>query len=148
MDSVLSLDIMPKVTPAFLRFSDSTFRKYAENFKNEITKAYPHRLFWSLGIPAYTISPKGAKYYLEKCIPLKDFSHDIAILDMEYFDREVIRLNCENNYGIDINMAIHYRTTKSYVSLPPLALSKNFKDTSYIHPSNKNNLRPPFKVPI
>jgi len=148
MDSVLSLDIMPKVTPAFLRFSESTFRKHLENFKNETSKAYPHKLFWSLGIPAYTISPKGAKQYIKKCLPLKDFNHDVAILDMQYFDREVIRLCCDNNYGIDVNMAVHYRTSKSYVSLPPLALSPNIKNNSYIHPSNKNNIRPPFKVPI
>lgn len=141
LDSILSLDIMPNVSPAFLKFSQNSFRKYTKNFQENTISSYPNKLYWSLGIPAYTISPKGAKYFLEQCVPVKDFNFDITILNVEYFDKEVFKLCSEINLGIDISMARLWKSCDAYVSLPPLAISCNETKESYIHPFNKKNKR-------
>lgn len=139
LDSVLSLDIMPNVSPAFLKFSQSNFRKYTKTFQGDTTAVYPNKLYWSLGIPAYTISPKGAKYFLENVVPIKDFNFDMTILNIDYFDKEVFKLCSEINIGIDVSMARFYKSCSAFVSLPPLAISCNEISESYIHPFNKKN---------
>lgn len=120
-DSILSLAVMPNVSPSIIIFNQDELRNNVENFKNNKSNSYPFSLDKCFGIPAYTISPKGAENFKKGCFPLENFE-----LFFPGLDREM------PNTGIDVAMNKIYSTTNSFVSFPPLAITKNEHEISTI----------------
>lgn len=139
IDSIMSLDIMPNIAPVFCRFSQNSFKDNVETFVNDNTPCYPHKLFYSSGIPAYTLSVNGAKYLKQKCVPFQNFFKQFPVVTFTTQDTEEIEILIQRNEGVDTAMAQVYHSSKSFVSLPPLVLSVNNKFKSDVHPLNSKN---------
>jgi len=125
-DSILSLLSMMSFSPAVVLFNQDMIRNNIDKFKLEKTNSYPLRLDKCFGIPAYTISPKGAGLFKSLCFPLKNFELFFPVLNKNI-----------PNTGIDIAMNKVYSTTASFVSFPPLAITKNEHNISTIQNINK-----------
>lgn len=125
-DSILSLLSMINFSPAVVLFNQDMLRNNIDNFKLEKTNSYPLKLDKCFGIPAYTISSKGAELFKSLCFPLKNFELFFPVLNRNI-----------SNTGIDIAMNKIYSTTGSFVSFPPLAITKNEHNISTIQITNK-----------
>jgi hypothetical protein len=68
----------------------------------------------ALGLPCYSVSPKGARALRDFCLPLRPMQ---------------LRLPGENrflrNIGIDCMMAALYPDLQAFASFPPLAVTRN-----------------------
>jgi hypothetical protein len=73
------------------------------------------------GIPAYTISPKGAEKFKGQCFPLVPLEVEFPLMDHAML-----------NNGIDIAMNNLYSSVNAYACFPPLAITKNEHSTSTI----------------
>lgn len=139
IDSIMSLDIMPNIAPVFCRFSQNSFKDNIYSFINDTTPCYPHKLFYSSGIPAYTLSVKGATFLKQKCLPLQSFYNQFPVVTFTTLDVEEIEVLEQRNEGIDTAMGRYYHSSNSFVSLPLLVLSLNNKYISDVHTLNKKN---------
>lgn len=119
-DAILGLEFMKDVSPAFMKFDQDQLRRGINLFISSIEKVSAFRLGVALGTPAYAISPKGAKLFIENCLPIGNSSVDIPLLGKSF-----------TNTGIDIQMSSIYGDTGSFVVLPPLVvtLNENSKST-------------------
>lgn len=120
-DSILSLNVMPGVSPAVMLFNQDHLRKSLGEFQAMQGLPAALRLDKCFGTPAYTISPAGARKYMLHCFPLKRFGVYFPVLDKEL-----------PNNGIDIAMNRIYGQTNAYCSVPPLAATPNERATSLI----------------
>lgn len=72
-DTCLTFDLMPGFSPCFAAFAfdqDAMRLKLADFHRHRITtSAFPLKV--SLGIPGYTVSPRGARRLLKFCLPLR-----------------------------------------------------------------------------
>jgi GR25 family glycosyltransferase involved in LPS biosynthesis len=113
-DSILSLNVMPHVSPAVAVFDQESLRASIPAFVKSSTVPTLFRLDKCFGTPAYTISPKGAGNFKRLCFPLNAFRVWFPLLNREI-----------PNNGIDIAMNRYYAELTSFVSFPPLAVTKN-----------------------
>jgi GR25 family glycosyltransferase involved in LPS biosynthesis len=113
-DSILSLMSLAGVSPAVLKFDQDLLRENLEAFRSSTEPSYPLGLDRCCGIPAYTISPAGARKFKAECFPMKDFHIYFPVMN-----RKIA------NTGVDMAMARTYSITKSYVAFPPLVVSPN-----------------------
>jgi len=120
-DSILSLSAMTNISPTVILFDQDTLRSNVEYFKINKTKSYAFKLDKCFGIPAYTISSKGAEKFKKLCFPLENFELFFPVLNRKI-----------PNTGIDIAMNRVYASTNSFVSFPPLVITKNEHEISTI----------------
>ncbi|NML45169.1 glycosyltransferase family 25 protein [Ramlibacter sp. G-1-2-2] len=120
-DSILSLMSTAGFSPAVMVFDQDLLRENMEGFRTSTTPAVPLGLDRCGGIPAYTISPKGARKFRAECFPMKHFEMFFPVLNRNI-----------PNAGIDIAMARTYSVTKSFVAFPPLVATKNEQRLSTI----------------
>jgi GR25 family glycosyltransferase involved in LPS biosynthesis len=113
-DAILSLNLLPGISSGVVVMNQDQMRSTIDNFMNLTNMPSLLALDKCFGIPAYTISPNGAKKFKSLCFPLKPFSVWFPILNK----------NIPNN-GIDISMNKIYSSTKSYICFGPLVLTKN-----------------------
>jgi GR25 family glycosyltransferase involved in LPS biosynthesis len=117
-DSVLALKILPGV-PAMMGFDQNAMRAAINGFPFTTGMPLAFRLDCSFGLPAYTVSPAGAKKFKSRCFPLADFHRPLPAMP-----------NPVRNLGIDVAMANIYPTCDAYVSFPPLVVTRNDHVTS------------------
>lgn len=120
-DSILSINAIPDISSSVVVFDQAQLRRNVDKFKCEKSKSYPFRLDKCFGIPAYTISPRGAKLFKSKCFPMQNFELYFPVLNKKL-----------PNAGIDIAMNRVYSEANSYVAFPPLAVTKNDHEISTI----------------
>lgn len=120
-DSILSVAAMPHISPSVVLFNQEEMRNNVNTFRSDKGQPYPFRLDKCFGIPAYTISPKGAGVFKSMCFPMKHFELFFPVLNRKI-----------PNCGIDVAMNKIYGTTNSYVSFPPLVITKNEHESSTI----------------
>jgi len=113
-DSILSLHIMPNISPAVVLFGQEQLRESIVNFQILQQKPSMFRLDKCFGTPAYSISPAGAKRFKALCFPVKNFKVYYPVINKEL-----------PNEGVDSAMNRIYRLTNSYCCFPPLAVTKN-----------------------
>jgi GR25 family glycosyltransferase involved in LPS biosynthesis len=124
MDAVLSLMSLAGVTPAVVLCNIDLVRENMDAFQASTAPSWPLGLDRCFGIPAYTISPSGARRFREECFPLRNFEIYIPVLNRNY-----------RNNGVDIAMARAYSVTKSFVAFPPLVATKNDNASSTVQPA-------------
>jgi hypothetical protein len=73
----------------------------------------------------YSISPKGAEALIAHALPLREMEILIPRVGRETGPPRIIP-----NAGIDIVMSAAYPHLQAFVSVPPLAVSKNIKEGS------------------
>jgi hypothetical protein len=72
------------------------------------------RLTNAFGLCCYSISPLGARKFLDHCFPLRESELFICEVNLRV-----------GNYGIDVAMNHLYCQSQSYVCFPPLAATAN-----------------------
>ncbi|HYD62312.1 MAG TPA: glycosyltransferase family 25 protein [Noviherbaspirillum sp.] len=121
LDYVLSLSFMPGISPAIAYFDQEQMRSAIAAFQSFDARPNLLGLDKCWGIPAYSISPAGARKFKERCFPLKPLELTVPLTD--------IRLS---NTGIDSAMNAIYGSTKSFVCFPPLVVTENDHSISTI----------------
>jgi len=119
-DSILALRVLPGM-PAVMAFDAQAMRAALAGFPYTTARPAAFRLDVAFGLPAYTISPNGAKKLTARCFPLTEFRREQTLL------AEPV-----TNKGIDAALTNHYGTTDTYVCFPPLAATPNDKAASTI----------------
>jgi glycosyl transferase family 25 len=120
-DSVLSVHAMPGVSPAAMLFDQALLRRSLDTFQRSVDPVLALRLDKCFGIPAYTISVKGAQRMRQLCFPLAQLSVRFPILNREF-----------PNLGVDLAMNAAYSNTASYACFPALAVTCNDREASTI----------------
>ncbi|KWH12775.1 glycosyl transferase [Burkholderia territorii] len=120
-DSILRGSIFNSRTPVTMRFDEAALARSVDDFRSDRSAVLVMNLLEFYGICAYTVSPAGARFLLDRCFPLKPevlFSHGL--------DRPI------SNFGIDVAMNKCYGEMRSVASFPPLAITMNDHRTSTI----------------
>ncbi|MFJ9451903.1 glycosyltransferase family 25 protein [Herbaspirillum sp. NPDC101397] len=120
-DSILSLNSMPGISPTVLFFDQFQLRNNIYGFQAATQQPNPLPLDKCFGTPAYSISPKGAKKFIQGCFPLQHF-----LLYFQGLNKEL------PNNGIDIAMNRIYASTNSFACFPPLVITKNEHEISSV----------------
>jgi GR25 family glycosyltransferase involved in LPS biosynthesis len=118
-DSMLSLNVMRGISSCLVLTDQGTLRRSIGQFRADTSPSQPMPLERCFGTCAYSISPKGAAVFKENCFPLKPMSVSFPLLKQP-----------RSNNGIDIEMNALYPNTRSFVSIPPLAVTPNFNAES------------------
>jgi GR25 family glycosyltransferase involved in LPS biosynthesis len=120
-DSYLLFDLIPGVSPCLSCFDEEQMRANLAEFQGRSLTPQPYRLKRALGIPAYSISAKGAQVLKSACLPLARIKVFFPGLDRHL-----------SNFGIDIMMNNAYPQIEAYVSFPPLVLTRNENEKSTV----------------
>ncbi|GBR12059.1 glycosyltransferase family 25 protein [Acetobacter oeni] len=130
-DVNLTFDVLPGVSYCVVGFNQTLMRFGVDCFRGMTVHSAPFRLFKALGICSYAISPKGARRFLDLCLPLKD--------DDFYYYRTNETLK---NTSLDQVMCHHYEETKSYCCFPSLCITPNEHSRSTVRRSERNTYVP------
>jgi GR25 family glycosyltransferase involved in LPS biosynthesis len=120
-DHVLSLNLIPNISPIMMLFNQNQLRESTDIFKKETYESTLFPLDKTFGIPAYSISPKGALFFKEYCFPLQPFEIVFPLMNRKM-----------QNNGIDIAMNRIYSSSRSFACFPPIAITKNEKEISTV----------------
>lgn len=126
-DSILSVSDLKGISPAVMLFNQNLMRQNIHHFINLDSEPNVLRLDKCFGIPAYSISPNGAKKFKSLCFPMKNFELYFPVLNRKI-----------PNTGIDIAMNRIYSETNSFVAFPPLVITENLHEISTIQRRSKN----------
>ena len=113
-NAALDIDFLPGISPCLVLCEQASLRARAENFQNLPISPRRFRLRQALGLPCYSVSPKGARALRDFCVPLRPMQ-----LQLPGNNRHL------RNVGIDCMMAALYPRIAAFVSFPPLAVTKN-----------------------
>ena len=113
-DTYLLYELMPGVSPCLCCFDEEQMRAGASAFQEQKIAPQAFRLTRALGIPCYSISPKGARALKAASLPLAKIKVFFPGLNRHL-----------SNFGIDVMMNHVYPQLKAYVSFPPLVITKN-----------------------
>jgi hypothetical protein len=79
------------------------------------------RLRNAFGSVCYSISPGGARKFLDYCFPLREFTLEIRETNFKL-----------PNVALDVMMCSYFRQTSSWACFPPLALTDNDQSASSV----------------
>lgn len=119
-DSILNIESNENIGISTILSDPEKMCQSVTSYKSSDIEPTLHRLHNAFGTMCYTITPAGARKFLGDFIPLEN-----SIV-------EIPRLGAIPDIGIDVKLNKKYKSTKSYVSFPPLALSKNERDKSTV----------------
>ena len=120
-DAILMMDFLPGTSPCIVACDQEAMRRGAEHFQRQPISPQPVRLLGTMGLPCYSISPKGARAFRAKCWPLRDLSLYLPGMNATL-----------SNIGIDVAIAAAFPQTQAYVCYPPLVISPNETDNSTV----------------
>lgn len=122
-DSFLTFMLPGGFSPCVAHFSQDEMRSNMRHFQRQNMEHSIYRILGVFGIPAYTVSPTGARKLLEWCFPLCE-------LDVFFWG---LNRHLPNN-GIDIVMNSFFREpdNNALVAFPPLVITSNDHSISTI----------------
>ena len=120
-DTILMMDFLPGTSPCIVACDQGAMRNGVEHFQRQPLTPQPVRLLGTMGLPCYSITPKGARAFREKCWPLRGLSLYLPGMNSTL-----------SNIGIDVAIAGAFPHTQSYVCYPPLVISPNETDHSTV----------------
>jgi glycosyl transferase, family 25 len=112
-NAALDFELLPGVSPCLVLFEQTSLRSAASRFQQLPIAPQPFRVRQALGLPCYSISPKGARALREFCVPIRP-------MQLRLPGGRRLR-----NVGIDCMMAGLYPNIMAFVSFPPLAITSN-----------------------
>jgi glycosyl transferase, family 25 len=112
-NAALDFELLPGVSPCLVLFEQESLRTTAQRFQQLPIAPQPFRVRQALGIPCYSVSPKGARRLREFCFPLRP-------MRLRLPGRRLLR-----NVGLDCMMAALYPDIMAFVSFPPVAITRN-----------------------
>ncbi|HSW16021.1 MAG TPA: glycosyltransferase family 25 protein [Ramlibacter sp.] len=120
-DAALSLNLMPGVSPTIVMMDHGQMVNSIENFQYADTEPSLLRLERCFGNPCYTISPAGARRFKARCFPIMRSESMFPLIAVPV-----------PNTGIDNSMNRVFWQRQSFISLPPLVVTKNERAVSTI----------------
>ena len=114
--STLWASPLPFLSPCKMEFNEESLRLNLESYLSAPINPIPLRLHNSCGTIAYTITPAGAQKFLSILLPLKN-EVELLIPNMA-----IIKILPS---ALDMAIGEAYTKTNSFVSFPPLVLTKN-----------------------
>ena len=118
-DAVLMMDLLPGVSPCLVACDVEQMRIGVLQFQRQLLSPQPVRLLQAFGTPCYSISAKGARAFQSLCFPIPELSVFFPGLSRTL-----------PNFDMSIMMSNAYPRTKSFVSFPPLVVTKNEDSTT------------------
>lgn len=122
-DSILLAAPETSLSPFLMRFRQDEMRANKLSYLKAPVHPTLLRLRAAFGSLCYSISPAGAKTYLDYCFPLRPFAITIPEINFQMA-----------NVALDATMCSFYRNSRSWVCFPPLAVADNDHATSTVQP--------------
>jgi GR25 family glycosyltransferase involved in LPS biosynthesis len=120
-NSILWFDLIPGVSGCVGQFDQGSLRKGIDVFQSADLRPRAYRLFQSFGTICYSISSNGARLLRQNCLPLRNTSVYVPGLKAAVM-----------NLSIDVALNGVYSHVNSFVSIPPLVVTKNDHNTSTV----------------
>lgn len=120
-DSILAVDVLGSVSPVVCAFDQDRMRQSIPAFQAQTSETSLLRLGMCFGLPAYSVSPGGARKLIARCFPLRRLSVDVPVLGFSI-----------PNKGVDIAMSACYPSLNAFAAFPPLVVTKNEHEISTI----------------
>ena len=102
-------------------FDHAQTRTAVERIRTDTSRPQLYKHEFNFGVPAYTISPAGARRFLSGCFPMRDFTRSFPLLP------DPIR-----NFAIDIAMIPVYAVASAWLCFPPLVVTPNDQAASTV----------------
>ena len=122
-DAQIAMDFLPGVSVCVVGCDQDQMRANFTAFQEQIFSPQPIRLLRSFGAVCYSVSPKGAESLKSLCFPIRE---------MRVLFPGPAGLRELPNLGVDVMMSNAYSQTQSFVSFPPLVVTKNEQAKSTI----------------
>lgn len=129
-DAGLRVDLLPGVSSCAVFCDQDSLRANILRFQTMTQPPQPMRVLHSFGTPCYSLSPKGARALKGFCVPLRELVVPLPEAAPNP-DQSKRRLR---NVGIDDMMSAAYAKLQAFVSVPPLAVSRNDHTASTVLP--------------
>lgn len=123
-DSILKAQLPEEKHARIIKFSQKELRDNVAAFQEMKPDCKPVRLLNAFGLMCYSISPKGAKYFIDHCFPLVN---ELVPVHASGKTHKIL------NTSSDIVMNKYFATAKSYACFPPLVASENYKAESDLY---------------
>jgi glycosyl transferase family 25 len=114
MDALLSLATLPGITPMLVYCDQNAMRRTIGEFRETCDRLTVLALDKCFGTCCYSISPGGARKFMEGCFPIR--GEPVVFPGIAQPIPED---------GIDKSMNRLYPVTRSYVAMPPMAVTPN-----------------------
>lgn len=114
--STLWASPLPFLSPCKMEFNEDSLRLNLENYLRSAINPIPLRLHNSCGSIAYTITPAGAQKFISILLPFKN-EVEVLIPNMA-----IVKILPS---ALDMAIGEAYTKTNSFVSFPPLVLTRN-----------------------
>lgn len=125
----LCFEMLPGVSPCLGRFDLEKMRSSTGTFQSQLIAPSLFKLLWAVGIPAYTISPNGARLIKSKLLPLRP----VMVPHPDVENPSQVSAS-----GIDMALNTIYRDLDAFVCFPPVVITKNNAATSTISVSESS----------
>jgi glycosyl transferase, family 25 len=120
-DAHLMFELIPGVSPCLCCFDEKQMREGITAFQRRAIAPQPFKLIRALGIPCYSVSPKGARALKARCFPSTRIKVHFPGLERHL-----------PNFGVDVMMNHAFPDLQAFVSFPPLVVTPNELRTSTI----------------
>lgn len=114
LDQKIVAELSPGIAAAEINFNQYDVVANKHKLKQQNWLPILFRVHWAVGLMCYSVTPSSAKYLLDVIFPLRD-----------YFD-------FRDNYGIDNSIIEELGNMRSYICLPPIALTENDRYNSTV----------------
>lgn len=114
LDQKIVVEMIPSVTLTTLETDANLLVNNINRFQNLNISTIFYKCLFAVGLVCYSVSPKGARYLLDTCFPLRDY-------DKPYL-----------NFGIDHSVLETLPEIMGYIVIPPLALTTNNQSESTV----------------
>ena len=124
-DAALMMDLLPGVSPCLVACDEDQMRIGVSQFQKQSLSPQPIRLLQAFGTACYSISPKGARAFLNLCFPIPEVEVFFPALNRKL-----------PNFDMSVMMSNAYPRTNSFVSFPPIVITRNEHDKSTTIPAS------------
>lgn len=133
----LSYDLLPEL-PYYIKYNTFNIKSSMKNidrWSERCISSNFHKLYMAWGLACYSISPRGAKKFLEFCFPIRRLpvKRKNILLKQKglYYPNKV-------NDGIDCPMVFLYPKVEAYVCVPLLVKQPYLLKTSSVQPLRRS----------
>lgn len=114
LDQRISAVLADNIATAEINFNHADVLANIERITEQRIQPVLYRCLWAVGLVCYTITPLTARYLLKNIFPLRDY------------------FSFRDNFGIDNSVIEELANMRSYISIPPIAMTKNDRTQSTV----------------
>ena len=120
-DSILQIELPAGLGRSLLSFDENSLRRNYQGYLASRIRPEFYRLSQMFGSVCYSISPRGAAFFLSRTRPIS--RREVFILGLR---RKLL------NVALDITMNEFYKDAMSFVCFPPLCITENLREFSTV----------------